>query len=356
VKRIHSGMSPLLLVLAAACGSLEGKTVASLEKVPVVGFDSLFRRVDSVMLVTPTEEAIGNAMSLVVLPASVILVDVTRGNLKVFSKQGRLLKTIGKPGDGPGEFRTPMSIARDSRGNVVVLDIQRSVISTWDTSGVLLGERVVAGSWDGMAALPGTDGVLLIGGRVRKGKEGGVGGEQMALHEVDSAGTIGESYHSFNWPADPMHATFTHFVAGASGDLMVTGAHASNRVYFINRRTGNESSAAVGGPWYRDPNWSKSAAPGPGSPVGRWAKEQILLMRLFAIDEARYLAEFQSYTAEGEAQYMYVLGDTAGVSRVSTRPTPVRIVFVSGETAYGTRTTREGDVALETLQLTARRY
>jgi hypothetical protein len=351
--RIHGGMSPVLLIVAAACGTAEGKAVASLEQVPVVGFDSLFHRVDSVMLVTPPEEAIGIASAIVALPGEFMLTDITRGNIKVFSRQGRLLRTIGQPGDGPGEFRRPVSIVQDGGGRLVVLDLKRSLLSTRDTAGTLLGERVVAGSWDNVAAIPGSDHMLLVGGRVKKGKENGFAGEQMALHDVDSSGTIVTSYHSFKWPTNLFQATFTHFFATAVGEHLITGAYSSNRVYFVNRRTGIETSALIGGPWYRSPNWSKLPPPSVNNRVEFWARQQILLTRLYPVDGGRFLAQFRSYTPEGEERYQYVLADTSGASLVSTLPTRLRILLVTGETAYGTLTTPDGDVALETLRLTA---
>ena len=351
--RNHGGMRAVLLVAAAACTTAEGKAVSSLEKVPVVGFDSLFHRVDSVMLVTPPEESIGMASGLVVLPNAIVLSDITRGNLKVFSKQGRLLRTIGKPGDGPGEFRMPIEMMRDDRGRLVVFDLKRSVLSTQDTSGRLLEERVMAGTWDGMAAIPGSDHVLMVGARVRKGHEAGVGGEHMALHEVDPAGVITTSYHSFKWPANPLQSTFTHYFATTVGDNLVTGAFASNRVYFVNRKTGTETSALVGGPWYRTPNWSKQpAGQSAGQRVELWVKQQILLLHLFSIDTGRFLAQFRSYTKDGDELYQYVLADTGGASLISTGPTRLRILSVAGNTAYGVTTTAEGDLAFESVRMT----
>jgi hypothetical protein len=349
--RIH-GRSAALLIAAAACGTAEGKPVASLESVPVVEFGGLFQRVDSVMLVTPPNEAIGIASGYVVLPGSIVLTDITRGNLKVFSRQGRLLRTIGQPGDGPGEFRKPVGIVRDGKGHLVVLDLGRNMLSVRDTSGTLLEERVVPGPWDNVAALPGSEHVLLVGGRVRKGREGGVAGEQMALHDVDSTGVITTSYHSFKWPSNPLQATFTHYFAAALGNQVVTGAYASNRVYFVNRSTGAETSALIGGPWYRTPDWSHRPPRGVNNPVGAWAQQQILLIHLFAVDGGRFLAQFRSYTKDGDELYQYVLADTTGASLVSTQPTRLRILLVNGATAYGTVSNSEGDVAFETLRLT----
>ena len=352
MMRLHRGMSSALLVVAAACASAEGTTIVSLDKVPVVEFGNLFEMVDSVMLVTPAEEDIGIASAVLPVGDEMLVTDVTRGNIKVFSKRGALLRTIGQPGDGPGEFRRPISIVRNGQGRLAVLDLMRNVVSIRDSTGALLEERVVPGPWDNVAALPGSDNVLLIGARVRKGHEAGVAGEQMTLHEVDAAGAVTASFHSFHWPSDPYQATFSHFFAVAVGDRLVTGAYASNRVYLIDRRTGAETSAQIGGPWYRTPTWSKMPPASAKNPVDFWARQQVLMTRLYAVDGGRFLAQFRSYTAEGEEQYQYVLADTAGTSLVSTLPTRLRILTVVGETAYGTLTTADGDVALETLKLT----
>jgi hypothetical protein len=175
----------------------------------------------------------------------------------------------------------------------------------------------------------------------------------MALHDVDAAGIITTSYHSFKWPSDPLQSTFTHFFAAAVGDKLVTAAYTSNRVYLVNRQTGAETSALIGGPWYRTPSWS--APPIAGNAIQRvelWAKQQMLLLHLFPIDSSRYLAQFRSYTKDGDELFQYVLANTDGVSLVSTLPTRLRILQVNGETAYGTVANANGDVALETVKLT----
>ena len=44
------------------------------------------------------------------------------GRISVFDKNGKFLRTIGKTGTGPGEFRTPHALAWDSMGRLVVAD------------------------------------------------------------------------------------------------------------------------------------------------------------------------------------------------------------------------------------------
>ena len=44
------------------------------------------------------------------------------GRISVFDKNGKFLRTVGKTGTGPGEFRTPHALAWDSMGRLVVAD------------------------------------------------------------------------------------------------------------------------------------------------------------------------------------------------------------------------------------------
>ena len=44
------------------------------------------------------------------------------GRISVFDKNGKFLRTIGKAGTGPGEFRTPHALEFDSKGRLIVAD------------------------------------------------------------------------------------------------------------------------------------------------------------------------------------------------------------------------------------------
>ncbi len=44
------------------------------------------------------------------------------GRISVFDRTGRFLRTIGKTGMGPGEFRTPHAVEFDSQGRLIVAD------------------------------------------------------------------------------------------------------------------------------------------------------------------------------------------------------------------------------------------
>jgi len=64
------------------------------------------------------------------------------GNNRIlkFSKDGKLLKAIGKAGTGPGEFDQPHALAMDSRGRLFVGDRNNNRIQILDQDGKFLEE------------------------------------------------------------------------------------------------------------------------------------------------------------------------------------------------------------------------
>lgn len=63
-----------------------------------------------------------------------------QGNARIlkFSRDGKLLKTWGSLGDGPGQFNQPHSLAFDSRGRLFVADRANNRIQIFDQEGTLL--------------------------------------------------------------------------------------------------------------------------------------------------------------------------------------------------------------------------
>jgi sugar lactone lactonase YvrE len=57
-----------------------------------------------------------------------------------FSKDGKFLKAWGRVGSAPGEFRTPHSLAMDSRGRLFVADMGNFRIQIFDQEGLFLEE------------------------------------------------------------------------------------------------------------------------------------------------------------------------------------------------------------------------
>ncbi len=58
-------------------------------------------------------------------------------------KDGNWLKSWGTPGDGPGQFNTPHSIAVDAKGNVYVADRGNRRIQVFDGEGNFLRQITI---------------------------------------------------------------------------------------------------------------------------------------------------------------------------------------------------------------------
>lgn len=61
--------------------------------------------------------------------------------IRVFDPDGRFLRSIGAPGSGPGELRTPIGMAWDPAGNLWVVDPGNARYSIYDTAGSHIVDR-----------------------------------------------------------------------------------------------------------------------------------------------------------------------------------------------------------------------
>ncbi len=68
--------------------------------------------------------------------------------------QGAFVRSWGEPGDGPGQFRVPHSIAVDSRDRVYVSDRENNRIQIFDTEGNLLRVWTHLGATQGIYITP----------------------------------------------------------------------------------------------------------------------------------------------------------------------------------------------------------
>ena len=73
------------------------------------------------------------------------------GRISVFDRNGKFLRTIGKAGTGPGEFRTPHMIKFDSQGRLIVADRHNHRIQILTKEGKYLGEYREFGRVSGIA-------------------------------------------------------------------------------------------------------------------------------------------------------------------------------------------------------------
>ncbi len=72
------------------------------------------------------------------------VLDEQAGNIKVFDYKGNFLKTIGRKGQGPGEFGMPISLVITPKKNLVVNDMGQRKILFFDKEGNYLKQFSIA--------------------------------------------------------------------------------------------------------------------------------------------------------------------------------------------------------------------
>ena len=83
------------------------------------------------------EEAIVNPAGIAVDPAGRLYVeDRAPPGIKVFDRSGAYIRTIGREGDGPGEYSSPIMAIHDA--HLIVQDPNLARLTIYDTSGALL--------------------------------------------------------------------------------------------------------------------------------------------------------------------------------------------------------------------------
>lgn len=74
---------------------------------------------------------------------SFAVAESTPAEIRIFSPEGTFLRRIGRPGDGPGEFRNPQALTPDPEGGVLAWDARARRRSHFDARGALLSETTL---------------------------------------------------------------------------------------------------------------------------------------------------------------------------------------------------------------------
>lgn len=153
MRTVSMKMSVALAVVAAASCATEERDVRTSvvydsAGVTIIENPGLDRPLD--VEVTPIADLIPPDSALTVVSQGVAVDEATgrvfvadrpNDRVVVFEPSGRYAGTLGRSGDGPGEFRNPVAVSMDPSGSLVVWDTGRRTLSRWSSGGDLLGEE-----------------------------------------------------------------------------------------------------------------------------------------------------------------------------------------------------------------------
>ncbi len=200
--------------------------------VDMEAFGSAFEISDRLVL-----EETGQAMTVLPMvsagaPGEFLLAEPQEGQVNVYDTAGRLLRVVGRRGEGPGEFRAPISARRTREGGIVVADVMLSRLTLFPSGGN--GEPEVMAS-----PLP-----LVVGAQDLGGSRYLLSGQVMSerqprlLHIWDrETGEIERSFLPIGVPEEsrPYAASYTSVDAIVEGDTIWAVWALSDTLYKLHR-------------------------------------------------------------------------------------------------------------------------
>lgn len=350
-----------LLAVVISLTPADAKPQAGQSAAAVVPFDSVFTLVSRVRLVATPQEPLGAVRHLAVSGARAFIVDDSNGNVKVFDiASGKLVTTIGRSGDGPGEIRRISGFVVDSAGSITTIDISRQVVVRRDPAGRLIDEMRLAGQWHGLNQVEiGSNRRLILTGRSGVlTREGGIPVEEAppVLYELDAAG-LGPSFYRVEWPTSAWQRSFSNHFSSAVGSLHATGSYANNVIRFRDWSTNREWSDTLRARWLKPVEWPENEQYGQGTKMQQmqeWLKHQVMVHDLYLGSPRWYVAQVQMYDAAGEVRWGHIVSTTDGRARVVTAPGALRLHALRGNTAYLLTEDESGEYVLEVRRVQTR--
>lgn len=283
-RSLLSSLAPALLaslaLTGAGCRAEAPKPDVPLSTVSASAFTDAFPVIDSVLLEATAEQPIVRVSGFEVDDQGRMLIaDASERVIRVHSPSGRLLYSIGRSGDGPGEFRQPRFLIPLAGDSLIVGEssgrlhrfIGDSVVRTWQLDGVGFVSGIARGP-SGEIVASAADGreseVLRFDGD----------GKLVARSTVFSGVPVREQ------AADPRWLSFLQLWIASCGDKLVAAATLSDSVWssFENGTSWAATSSRFGG--YLPPQLPIGSAAGSERPFD-WIKRYDVIQGLVCDDE-----------------------------------------------------------------------
>lgn len=128
----------------------------------------------------------------------IYVLDAGAHNIKKYNRQGKYLQTIGRQGQGPGEFERPFTLNFDKNGNIYVIQMRK--VQVFDRNGVYI--KSIPLSFFVMDFTPDVEGNIIVTAHVRTESI-----QNMGVLIIGPEGEIIKKIAEF--PGIPIHGTGT---------------------------------------------------------------------------------------------------------------------------------------------------
>jgi hypothetical protein len=282
-------------------------------------------------------QLIGEVAAIVATDSAIWIADRIEADVKVFDWHGSHRRTLGRRGDGPGEFRTPHALTLLPRGRIAVLDRGRMRVSVWNHAGEEMlswpHRMMVANS---LATTP--DQRLLLVGVT------GTGVDARAAQIMDVAGNGLRRYGVVPPPTRPREGSMRVYIGDQVGNAVVYTHSATNEIWEAG--PGYERSYRVAADAFREWAWHDQPQ-GPGAGVQGWLGEQTWLAKLFAVDDAHFIAAVgEPNMMERRFRFRYALTALGGDEIELSSWTDVELFPGLARTVFGVHPLDDGAVVL----------
>ncbi|MBD0318918.1 MAG: 6-bladed beta-propeller [Gemmatimonadetes bacterium] len=296
-------------------------------------------------LTPAADDPIGEPSAIVAWRGGFAVVDEMQGNVKTFDHSGRFTGALGRPGDGPGEFRRPFAAVPLPDGRLAVLDRSPARVSYFDSKGAYIESwRFPGGAPGGMRLAPDGRG-LVISGQLESERDAGTGSRPFGVHLFSLAGAHLRSFHRIPAPVVPQETSFWTTSLAIVGGTAISGQYSRNTVRGYDLRTGREWSVAVGGSFYRRPEWARAQEVRQLRDAARFHDSGMWLAGLVAVDCARFMARFVT-KQNGQRRFQYAVYGIDGRAIVMTTPGSIKVTDSHDGRLVATHVDDEGNVEL----------
>ena len=310
----------------------------------------MFGMVSRILLVPRRGEIVGRVSDIFVGDSLVLVADAIEANVKVFSRLGEHMRTFGRSGDGPAEFREPVGVILTASGDrVIILDRKRGRVSLW----TLEGKELL--SWahgmmlaNAIADNPRQGQVALFGTAVSRNQ--GATAPRNAIEIADLNGRLLETAGPLPPVPVPGAGTFRITVGDRVGSVLAYTHSSTNTIW--ERSKDNARAFAAGTAFYRPWDWQSRPSASASPSRQAWMEQQIWTTKLISIDTVHYLVAFGfPDPVERTYRYRYVLMHVGKGEFSATNEVREQLFFGESGIVYGVTELESGAAVLSSYRL-----